>query len=146
MKKLFFLSVLTLTMLTSCTNDSITEDDLSSKPLTAAHLQKEGKGLYYVSSGEVYYNGEIMVEDRSEMALFVQDFIKNNGSEEAARGGRQAHHQCSFSLPGGGSVHLTQVYGNGQASTYWITFIDAAGVHTYENPGMTCSEVGSNIG
>ncbi|KAB1228469.1 hypothetical protein [Chryseobacterium viscerum] len=144
MKKLFFVGVLTLTTLISCQNDSITEEQTASKQLTSSQISKERQVLIYKSSEEVYYKDERLVEDRSENAMLVQESIKNQSSEEYAR--RKAFQQCMFTLPGGGgTVHLTQVYGNGQASTYWITFIDESGVHTYENPGLTCSDVYTNL-
>lgn len=141
MKKLIILAMIgMITTLTSCSNESITgSDPIQVNKNTSA--KSDSPLITYKTASEVYYKGEQMKESRSEDALSAQESIKSQSTSR-----RVGTNQCVFEFDDGLQVYLTQVSGNGQASTYWITFVDSTGMHTYQNPGLTCNNIRENLG
>lgn len=142
MKKLFTLALIGVfsTILTSCSN---TAGEQIQEPVNQTHqneYQASNRGLSndpisYVSDKEVYYYGERLEEIFGEEVDFVHENIKNS---EFARGVKT---QCRIECPDGMVVILSQAYGDGRPSNYYITMIYNGDMTTYTNPGLTCSDV-----
>jgi hypothetical protein len=111
------------------------------------YLAEDGKYYILNSTSEVYHMGKKLEVDNSEEAIGIGEFSKEFiANPEADYSRRTATNQCWFQLPDNTFIALTQVSGNGQGSTYWITVISPTGqMSTMQNPGLSCSQVKSDI-
>lgn len=132
MKKLIFASILMLASMTACQNENSNDEFVSPKRVENASKKTF---LKYVSPSEVYINDVRLIEETGKYADIVSNIILH---PEVSR---SANIQCSFKDQENGTiVYLTQVYGDGAPSTYWISYVHADGsISTYPNPGYPCS-------
>ncbi|AZA49556.1 hypothetical protein EG346_15835 [Chryseobacterium carnipullorum] len=133
MKKLLMISAFALALATSCQNES-SNDDFVNTPIGNVETTSK-KPLKYVSQSEVYDKGVRLVEEKGGYAEIVANTILHPETS------RRASVQCSFNDQENGTiVVLTQVSGDGQGSTYWISYVHSDGsISTYPNPGYSCS-------
>lgn len=92
--------------------------------------------LRFVSPFEVYFGDERLKEETGYYADIVANAILHPELS------RKAIVQCSFKdHTNNATIVLTQVYGDGQPSTYWVSYVHADGtVTTWQNPGSPCSQ------
>lgn len=138
MKNLLTLAMIAMIAI-SCNNDNLINESNDSSLYKKESYSRNSiptEGFYYNSNYEAYYNGEKIFEIYGEDAELIKSHLEN---EEFSRSIKT---QCRVKSIDGSTIVLSQVYGDGRPSNYFISIVGSDGsVHTFENPGLTCNDI-----